>query len=578
MGRRGESALTGPGLHRHWTGRVRLTALAALGAFGLVHLFHPVLYRAYDAQHYLALHAIAECFSIFAAFTVFAVAWLTSERNQDLRNLFWGGAFLAVGLIDLFHTLSYSGMPLFLTPSSAPKATMFWVIARLLAAATFIAASYMPAQGLRVTPARRWAALALALVAAGTVLLVVTYGLPYLPPMYVEGRGLTGLKVALEYGVIAVQLLAAVRFWRHFTAFGDETSAAITCALVLGTFSELAFTLYVSVYDTYNLLGHVFKVAAYWWVLQGLFAATVKRPYEELDAARTQLRRANLELEAAVERRTRQLEVAVTELKRRNADLLSTQEALRTSDRRLRQSLDELEATVQARTRHVHELMAQLIGTQERERKRMAGEIHDWLAQGLVGPTYQAQLTRRLVADCCPPAVTELERLESCLQQASQDLRRIMDNLHPHLLEDCGLVEAVRQYVADFGRLYGVETSFLCQGEPGDELERSAELAVFRIIQEALNNVAKHAGASRVSVVLDLAPDGLVVEVRDNGVGFATPGGGQRGHYGLAGMRERAASLGGELVVKSVPGVGTTVSLEVPASSMPAMRLRRSTT
>ena len=156
----------------------------------------------------------------------------------------------------------------------------------------------------------------------------------------------------------------------------------------------------------------------------------------------------------------------------------------------------------------------------------------------------------------------ELAEVKRLVNQAMEELLRLARELRPTQLDDHGLYSAIEGQVRRFSNQTGIDTDLQTSGEPA-ELDPDREIAVFRVAQEALANVARHAGASRVAVELGpLGDGGLALTVTDDGRGFATAG--QGDGLGLNGMAERARLVGGELEIESRPGAGTAVSLRVP--------------
>lgn len=193
---------------------------------------------------------------------------------------------------------------------------------------------------------------------------------------------------------------------------------------------------------------------------------------------------------------------------------------------------------------------------QEDERKRLARDIHDWINEHLVGMFYYLQVSGS------DEAVSALDELCERLKAANVELRRIMNDLHPHLLEEEGLSAACKAHASEFQLRTGVS----CRLEIAiDEssLSNRHKLTLFRILQEALANVRNHAKATAVYVSITDDGDDLRMVVSDNGVGFdaikTKPG-----CLGLVGMRERAGALDGKLVVVSHLGQGTTVESQIP--------------
>ncbi|MDP2675513.1 MAG: PAS domain S-box protein [Dehalococcoidia bacterium] len=217
-------------------------------------------------------------------------------------------------------------------------------------------------------------------------------------------------------------------------------------------------------------------------------------------------------------------------------------------------------------------LTARLLEVQEDERRRVAYDIHDGLGQLLTAASMhlEAFTGYRDSADS-NAADREFVKARRCLQEAVVEMRRMVSELGPLLLEDVGLVEASQRLLSDMAERIGWEAEFESEG-PDDRLDGMAETALFRIVQEALANVAKHADSPKVRVAFRRERYALHLEVRDWGRGFGVPDKPERGrHVGLLGMRERAALVGGEFNVESSVEDGTRVIVTVPVAP-PAAR------
>jgi signal transduction histidine kinase len=160
-----------------------------------------------------------------------------------------------------------------------------------------------------------------------------------------------------------------------------------------------------------------------------------------------------------------------------------------------------------------------------------------------------------------------LAGLRPDIGRSIQELRRLTGALRPIFLEDLGLVPALEMLVKDARRDLGVEVSFQLDGQPR-RLGPEAELAIFRIVQEALNNVGRHAEAGYATVRLTFDRGTVRVQVEDQGKGFEPPARitelATGGHYGLLGMHERAQLVGAQLSLDTAPGAGTRISVELP--------------
>jgi signal transduction histidine kinase len=208
-----------------------------------------------------------------------------------------------------------------------------------------------------------------------------------------------------------------------------------------------------------------------------------------------------------------------------------------------------------------HDFSGRLISAQEDERSRLARELHDDVTQRLAALAIDAGKGERRAADATTSKTMTVMR--EGLTRLSEDIHALSYRLHPSILEDLGLREALKTECERFAAAESVKVDVEVQ-ENFEKLPRDAALGLFRIAQEALRNVARHAKASVVEISLRRLSGGLQLSVRDNGIGFDTAKQGRRPSLGQASMRQRAYLLGGELDFESIPNHGTTVLAWVP--------------
>lgn len=222
-----------------------------------------------------------------------------------------------------------------------------------------------------------------------------------------------------------------------------------------------------------------------------------------------------------------------------------------------------LQQATRARQESQH-LSARLIEVQEAERKRLACELHDEIGQTL--HALRLEISQAKAARDADAAGPSLDRARGLAERAVATVRNISLLLRPSVLDDLGLGPALQWLAEDFSRRTGIRCALADEGLQ-DSLPDSHKTCVFRVVQEALHNCAKHSGASCVRVLARQAADQLILEIEDDGRGFET-GAEERpaGHEGLGilGMRERAAMLGGLFVLNSAPGRGTRLTLSLP--------------
>ncbi len=201
------------------------------------------------------------------------------------------------------------------------------------------------------------------------------------------------------------------------------------------------------------------------------------------------------------------------------------------------------------------------------ERNRLALELHDVVSQKLFSLMLTAEAAATQLDRDPEAARAQIERLRELARQALEELRALILGLRPPELEHDGLAGTLRKEVAMLSRVHGVAIDLQVEGWTADASgDGDRDLAILRIAHEALNNALHHAGAERVVLRLASGADGLKIEVADDGVGFDPSSGELRSrHLGLTSMEERARELGGQLEIRSAPGAGTTVALELDA-------------
>src|SRR5512142_2082382 len=206
----------------------------------------------------------------------------------------------------------------------------------------------------------------------------------------------------------------------------------------------------------------------------------------------------------------------------------------------LQHELAEMSRKVQAAQEGLRDYIGAITAAQEEERMRLARELHDDTIQAVIALKQRVQLAERSAADAASQSA--LGELEALAEQTIENLRRLTRALRPIYLEDLGLVAALQMLCREASQEKGLQIGFRQTGRER-RLPRDDELALYRIAQEALNNVVRHSKASRAELQIDFAHDKLHLHVRDNGVGFVVPASptdfAPSGHFGFLGMRER---------------------------------------
>jgi signal transduction histidine kinase len=234
------------------------------------------------------------------------------------------------------------------------------------------------------------------------------------------------------------------------------------------------------------------------------------------------------------------------------------------AQRALQNANDTLESMVVMRTEQLSVLSRHLISVSEEEKARLARELHDEMGANLTAMNIDINAVAERLRPEHAELAAMLERARARLVDTVQLKRRIVENLRPSLLDNLGLAAALHSYCTEFANITGLDCEALIDGD-ADAAGPMQSIAVFRIVQEALNNVAKYARARHVIVHLARAGQQWVLEVVDDGVGIDVEAVATPHSHGLLGMRERALLLGGTLEVKrGINGIGTCVEASIP--------------
>ncbi len=212
------------------------------------------------------------------------------------------------------------------------------------------------------------------------------------------------------------------------------------------------------------------------------------------------------------------------------------------------------------------ELRSRLMHGREMERLKLAQDLHDGPLQELIGISFQIKEMESMIQS--PTAMERVKEIQEALQQASKSIRAICSELRPSTLMPFGLEKAILSHSEDFRMAHPDLTIDLDLWEDGQKVDEQTRIALFRIYQEALNNVMRHSKANNVNVRFWIDDDNAYLEVKDDGKGFKPPEHwielARKGHLGLVGSIERAREVGGQLEVTSKPGKGTLIRAIIP--------------
>jgi signal transduction histidine kinase len=355
------------------------------------------------------------------------------------------------------------------------------------------------------------------------------------------------------FGYIALVAYVAWSGHRRFTLF---LAALSTLLIVIGFF--------VSPPESSPLVGPVNRIAAIVLVWGGALLISDRR--QLLSRVQQQAERLAVANEQLAQR-AQELTTTNALLQHEAEDLAAANELLH----RQAQQLDHQAARLQAQNRELQAMSDRLVAVQENERRMVSRELHDETGQVLTALSIQLGLLHA-AWDQGENPTGRIRELKEMVNQLAEGLHRLAVNLRPASLDRAGLVAAVRQYAESYQKTYGLRVELSFDASDAERLAPEIESSLYRIIQEAFTNVARHAHASYVGLVLHQRPDAVVVAIEDDGVGFDVEEARCAGRLGLSGMQERAELRGGHVTIESRPGAGTTVFVEIPRAphSVPA--------
>jgi signal transduction histidine kinase len=270
----------------------------------------------------------------------------------------------------------------------------------------------------------------------------------------------------------------------------------------------------------------------------------------ELKQAKAEIKRLNEELEQRVLERTRELAVINEELKQEITERKRTEETQRATSEQLRA------------------LSASLRSAREEEGARIARELHDELGSALTGLKWELESMGKLCSEADNQLASstlqeKITGMKELIDATITTVKRLSSELHPSILDDLGLVAALEWQAQQFT----VRTGITCQLDSfvdDTKVSREQATALFRIFQEALTNILRHAQATRINIKIEEKRGEFVLEVEDNGRGIAEDESSRSQSLGLVGMRERAQLVGGRLTISGVAGKGTVLTVRVP--------------
>lgn len=291
-------------LKKYW--EIAIVLLLSLILFCFAAIANNLFNKVMSAATFLTWHSLFEFVSIFSAFSIFIVTYYTYEENRSLRMIIFSCAFLFMGAIDVFHTLSYKGMAdFFIANTSANRATTFWILSRMIGSIGLLA-GFTVSKNKTINISKMFFIIP-SLILILSIFITVTYYPYFLPTMFIDGYGLTNVKIILEYVIILILIITLLKVIQEYKKTKLSKEYLFIIGILMSIFSEIAFVSYASVYDAYNYLGHMYKLISYFILFQAIYTTNVKMPYREMLKAKNALKEYSENLDILVQQRTKEL-------------------------------------------------------------------------------------------------------------------------------------------------------------------------------------------------------------------------------------------------------------------------------
>lgn len=280
---------------------------------------------------------------------------------------------------------------------------------------------------------------------------------------------------------------------------------------------------------------------------------------------------------AVARERERQILFRRNDVERRLKNSLATVEKAEKLMFQVSTVLDYLSGDLQRLDEHFEDcenkrmLAIRIIRAQEDERRRIAREIHDGPAQSMTNVVLKAELCEKLAGVNFEKAIDQLKSLKGIVRECLKEVRRIIYDLRPMSIDDLGLQPTLEKYIENFSREYCLKVDLIIRGNVNRIKDENIVLAIFRVIQESLNNIRKHSEATYAQVQIESNDNNVTLRIKDDGKGFDVSSLNQDNRnensgFGLLGMKERVELLEGSFYIDSIIGSGTTIRIQLPCN------------
>jgi len=277
-------------IHQKYKTKMRtiFQMLLVLAAIQIISWLAPPFNNIKGIANYEPLHTLLEFISIIISTLVFSVLCGSCDKARSGNFSLLAYVFIGVAILDFLHTISYQGMPDFITPSGPEKAIDFWLAGRLLSALGLFVFSFLSWRSV-YSIITGWLALLVTVLFILTVTTMVLWFPELTPQTFIAGQGLTTFKVVSEYCLVILYFMTALRFLQQMRTPQPYDIVNMFAAVSVMAMSEVFFTLYANVTDIFNLLGHIYKVTAYSFVYKSIFISSIREPYQRLFESRSLL-------------------------------------------------------------------------------------------------------------------------------------------------------------------------------------------------------------------------------------------------------------------------------------------------
>lgn len=286
--------------------QIMLVFFSTIIIYIIAAIFNNTFINTMSMTSYLTSHTLFEFANIIISFSIFTVAYFVYKEYGNLNMIIFSCTFLAMSLLDIFHTLSYKGMADFLIVNDTlNRSTTLWIISRVIGSLGFMLAVFISPDTISKIK-KEYFALVTIVFSVG-ILLITTYFPEFFPPMFIEDQGLTTIKSFLECIVILIFIITFIKVVQQHKQTNSDKEYMYMIALILLILNELAFASYGTVYTAFNYIGPLLRFIAYFILYRSIYIENITNPYRELKSAKDKLKVYSDDLDVLVEKRTEEL-------------------------------------------------------------------------------------------------------------------------------------------------------------------------------------------------------------------------------------------------------------------------------